>query len=1083
MANDKKIKGIILQIGGDTSELGKALKTADEQVKKSVSEIKQIDTALKKAPESAVLWTQKQELLTKALQDSKDKLKDLESAQDEMKKKFDSGEIGAEAYRNFQREVEYAKADVEKFEGQLKTANDKLESLSDATQGAGEGFSELSGETNKANDSLEKTGDISDDTQGKLDKLAVIGAAAGAALATGAKKAYDAWEEVDEGYDTIIQKTGASGEALQKMQDIADEIFTSMPVDMADAGTAVGEVNTRFGAVDDTLKTLTEDFLVYAKLNGTNVNSSIDNVSATMKAFGEETENAGKILDVLTTVGQQTGIDLGSLESILVSNSATFKEMDLSIAESAQLLGQFELNGVDTSTALAGLKKAQQNATAEGKSLSTALKENIDAIKTSKTETEALQIATDLFGKKGAAALTQAIRESRFSVEDLNADLDTFAGTTKKTFEATLDAPDKLKVTLNNLKKEGADLAEKVLPKVEKGADFLVKNLPKIESTLKKSLPLVEGVAAGFVAWKAAEKIGGIVTSIKNMATALKSGETAMSALNATMDANPYLLVGGAILGIGVAVKEYLDDVEPFKTETQKAIDKIEKETEAIIENKNAYQEKKDEAYKAVEADLAQTNQAEALWHELDTLADSTGKVKDKDKDRANFILNELNNALGTEYTMTGNQIEQYDKLKESIEEVIKQKRANILLTAAEAGYTEAVTNKTDLEMQQVENQKAINETERKINNMLYGAERLRTVSGKILNLYDIRQAMAKGEMYNFQGEYNESKWIELTDLVRMLDEEQKKYDENEEFLRSYYGDIDSYENASTQILKGNYDEAVKILDKKGKAFIKTTDILEKDAAEQKKILENQLKDYEMQYQQTLQRHKEGVAGITQDTINAAKRMRDDAEKELKAFEENSFNASVNNINGVVNNTVSGVAKMRGGVEQELNNFKDASKRTFEEIGANAGTWSSVAMRNASVVIADQLATNVAKISNVFAGILGAQSEMSVAEAATKQVVDRIKILPFMAKGGTLKEGQAIVAEAGPELLQIINGEAKVTPLNKSATNTAVGNNETTIVNNYNTFNVKSLDNPQDIYKISEQLGRLQTSQRRAKGK
>ena len=1040
MANDKKIKGIILQIGGDTSDLGKALKTADEQVKKSVSEIKQIDTALKKAPESAVLWTQKQELLTKALQDSKEKLKALESAQDEMKKKFDSGEIGADAYRNFQREVEYAKADVEKFESQLKTTNDKLESLSDATQGAGAGFSELSGETNKANDSLAETGDISNDTQGKLDKLAIAGAAAGAALVAGAKKAYDAWEELDEGYDTIIQKTGASGESLQKMQDIADEIFTSMPVDMADVGTAVGEVNTRFGAVDDTLKTLTEDFLVYAKLNRTNVNSSIDNVSAAMKAFGEETENAGKILDVLTTVGQQTGIDLGSLESILVSNSATFKEMDLSIAESAQLLGQFEINGVDTSTALAGLKKAQQNATAEGKSLSTALKENIDAIKTSKSETEALQIATDLFGKKGAAALTQAIRESRFSVEDLNADLNTFAGTTKKTFEATLDAPDKLKVTLNSLKKEGAELAEKVLPKVEKGADFLVKNLPKIENTLKKSLPLVEGVAAGFVAWKSAEKIGSIVSSLKNMATAVKSGDTAMKALNATMDANPYLLVGGAILGIGVAVKEYLDDVEPFKTETQKAIDKIEKETEAIIENKNAYQEKKDEAFKAVEADLAQTNQAEALWHELDTLADSTGKVSNKDKDRANFILNELNSALGTEYTMTGNQIEQYDKLKESIEEVIKQKRANILLTAAEAGYTEAITNKTDVEEQQIENQRAIDETRKKLDGML---SNLRTVSGKQVSVGMIRQANAEGTTLNFQGEYSDAKFGELSDLVKMLDEEQKKYDENEEFLRNYYGDINSYESASTEILKGNYDEAVKILDQKDKAFIKSTDILEKDAAEQKKILQKQYDDLDYKLRQTIQRYTDGVAGITQETINAAYDARYAAEKELKTFEENS-------------------------------------NKTFETMAKSASDWSNVAIKNATTIFTDTVATTLAAATQI-TSIFGGRKD-NVASALSQQIADRIKTIPFFASGGTLKEGQAIIAEAGPELLQIINGQAKVTPLTNTATNTAVGGNETTIVNNYNTFYVKSMDKPQDIHKISEELGRLQTTQRRAKG-
>ena len=67
---------------------------------------------------------------------------------------------------------------------------------------------------------------------------------------------------------------------------------------------------------------------------------------------------------------------------MLSANSATFKEMGLSIGEASELLGQFEINGVDTSTALAALKKAQVNAAKEGKTLSDSLKDSIVAIRT-----------------------------------------------------------------------------------------------------------------------------------------------------------------------------------------------------------------------------------------------------------------------------------------------------------------------------------------------------------------------------------------------------------------------------------------------------------------------------------------------------------------------------------------------------------------------------------------------------------------------------------------------------------------------------------------------------------------------------
>ena len=70
----------------------------------------------------------------------------------------------------------------------------------------------------------------------------------------------------------------------------------------------------------------------------------------------------------------------------------------------------------------------------------------------------------------------------------------------------------------------------------------------------------------------------------------------------------------------------------------------------------------------------------EDLWKELDNLTDSTGKVKEADKKRAEYILGELNTALGTEYTMTGNQIDQYKEMGDEIENLIAKKKASAYL-------------------------------------------------------------------------------------------------------------------------------------------------------------------------------------------------------------------------------------------------------------------------------------------------------------------------------------------------------------------------------------------------------------------
>ncbi|WP_230228869.1 phage tail tape measure protein, partial [Allobaculum mucilyticum] len=119
-------------------------------------------------------------------------------------------------------------------------------------------------------------------------------------------------------------------------------------------------------------------------------------------------EDAQGYLGLLTTQAQATGISVDDLMNSVQKNGPVFKEMGLSIDESVNLLAQFEKNGVNADSALAGLKKAQQNATAEGKTLSQSLGETMQAIKGASSETEALQIATELFGKKGALEMTQA---------------------------------------------------------------------------------------------------------------------------------------------------------------------------------------------------------------------------------------------------------------------------------------------------------------------------------------------------------------------------------------------------------------------------------------------------------------------------------------------------------------------------------------------------------------------------------------------------------------------------------------------------------------------------------------------------
>lgn len=101
-----KIKGITIEIGGDTAPLQKALQGVNREATTSTRELKQIDNALKFDTGNVTLLTQKQEVLAKQVTTTKEKLEILRQAQSQVEAQFQKGEIGADQYRAFQRELE-----------------------------------------------------------------------------------------------------------------------------------------------------------------------------------------------------------------------------------------------------------------------------------------------------------------------------------------------------------------------------------------------------------------------------------------------------------------------------------------------------------------------------------------------------------------------------------------------------------------------------------------------------------------------------------------------------------------------------------------------------------------------------------------------------------------------------------------------------------------------------------------------------------------------------------------------------------------------------------------------------------------
>lgn len=297
-----------------------------------------------------------------------------------------------------------------------------------------------------------------------------------AAMGAASLKAFD---EVDGAMDTLIKKTGATGTALEGMNDVVNNIATSIPTSFDAAANAVGEVNTRFGLTGDALEELSSSFVKFAELNNTDVSSSVDTVQKALSAYGLSAEEAIPLLDRLNKVGQDTGISVEKVAQGLVTNATAFQEMGLSIDEAATFMGQLEKSGANVESVMGGLSKALKNATEEGKPLDQALADLQGTIENGTGSMDGLSAAYDLFGKS-APQVYQAIQEGVLNFEDLAGSMESASGSVADTFEATLDPVDELQQHMNELKLVGTDIANQMMPTIKKVMDELGNTIKKV---------------------------------------------------------------------------------------------------------------------------------------------------------------------------------------------------------------------------------------------------------------------------------------------------------------------------------------------------------------------------------------------------------------------------------------------------------------------------------------------------------------------------------------------------------------------------------------------------------------------------
>lgn len=313
--------------------------------------------------------------------------------------------------------------------------------------------------------------------------------------------------------------------------------------------------------------------------------------------------------------------------------------------------------------------------------------------------------------------------------------------------------------------KKVASLIPKIVAKIKDIYNWVIQN----QNAIKNLIKVIASLVAGYKAYKA-------VNIVKELDLAKK----ATLLLNAAMSANPIGLVVAAVTALAAGLVFLVTK----QIEAQKRAKEFAEQAQESRQKLEEYNKSIDDTTKA---NLSHIENVKKLKDELVTLVDENGKVKDGYKSRVDFILNELNGALGTEYKLNGDIIQNYKDLQTEIDKTIEKKKAEIILQGQEEKYKNAI-----------EQQGEAIERLRKIQQQMgMSYDEVREKYGKYIDQVNNGVPIIRSQ---FKSKEEYEKVETLMDLV-------KAYDNTEKEIKDYTENVKTYEDNYAKFIERKYDE------------------------------------------------------------------------------------------------------------------------------------------------------------------------------------------------------------------------------------------------------------------------------------
>lgn len=847
----KRITGVTVEIGGDTTALSTAIKNLNKEISDSQSELKEVEKLLKMDPTSTELLTQKQRYLGEEIEATRKKLETLKSIEDQMTEQLNSGKISQDKYDAFQREImetEDRLKDLKKEANSLKAA---LQSIGNTLDGVG---SKIEAAGNKL---LPLTGGIT---------------ALGAASVSTANEFESSMSQTAGALDIPVDQMENLRElALQMGQDT---IFSAKEAGEAMTELAKGgltEAQIEGGALASTMD--------LAASSGMELGSAANTVVQVMGAFQLGAEDSAVAVNALAGAAAASSTDVEPLTQALSQVAAQAYNAGWSVQDTTAVLAAFADAGINGSDAGTSLKTMLQRLAAPTDKAASLIEDlGINTRDSNGYMLSASDLAQELQDKLGGLepATRDAAMQTIFGSDAMRAATVMMNGGSEaieKYTAATYDmeaasrlansqmgegelAMEQLKGSIETaLITIGTQLAP-VVTDIVNGFTDLVNKFGELDEETQKTIITFAGIAAA---------AGPVLSVIGKLTSALS-----------LLFAHPVIAgIAAVAAGIGVlavAIGSAKDETDALVEASEASLDAQTEQLQAARDLRKEYDDLAQSRREANSDIMTEYGYYNTLSDELEDIVDENGRIKEGYEERAEVITGQLADALGIEIDIVDGVIDKYGELTESIDQVIAKKQAEALLNQNEQAWLDAKSKQLELYTQLTDAQDRYNQAYQQYDDTLRQiAEKeaemkelqagLYTSPGQVLELAEEIDVLKESAL-NYKNE-----WLMASAEVQ---ESNAVFQQNEAVIRNYG-------NLLTAVASGDIEEM-------NNAVVRMTENFQTAETANEATLQKQLDTLTQTYEMMRQGVEEGSLQISQEQMEAYEGLIADAQNELQKF-------------------------------------------------------------------------------------------------------------------------------------------------------------------------------------------------------